>query len=372
MEELVFIHCADIHLDARFTSTGLTDLKARQRRQELRDVFVRIIDEVIKQKAHMLFISGDLYEHEYTGKDTIDFVICQLNRIPNVKVFIAPGNHDPYTGNSYYSSMVWPANTHIFTGELERIAIPEYQLVVYGAGFGQKYQYDSMLDKSSILHDDFPVKILVVHGTLDGFALDCPYHPVSSREIIENSFTYAALGHIHKYSNFPNGMVYCGSPEPLGFDEPGEHGIIKGVISSEGIRTEFIKTNKRRCISVEIDITDIHSAEKLEEAMKKELHHYQEDLVRFVIDGRKSKDFALDEELLRLRLSESCFYIQIVNQTSPDYDIKELSNEQSLKGIFVRKLLEEIKNTHDRQQRDKLYRALYLGLDAMEDKELVL
>jgi len=370
LDEVIFIHCADIHLDARFTGTGFSGTKTKQRRQEIRDAFSRIIDEVIQQKAQLLFISGDLYEHDYVSKNTIDFVIKQLQRIPDVRVFIAPGNHDPYVGNSYYAIAEWPENTHIFGGTLEYISIPEYGINIYGVGFTNKYHYESLLNNRLVLLDNSQANILVTHGTVDDFSENCPYHPISSQEITDNGFDYAALGHIHKHTSFRDKIVYCGSPEPLGFDEAGKHGIVKGIVTGKVIKTEFIPLNKRECISKQIDITNVESIEELEVILKGELAGHKENLLKLTINGRKANRYSLDIDLLTSRLEDLCFYLKIIDDSLPYCDLEELSKENSLKGIFVRKLLDEISKTSDEKIRDKLYQALYLGMDALDNREL--
>ena len=52
-----------------------------------------MIDYVYENQIPYLFISGDLYEHQYVKKSTIEFISREFDRIPNTKVFISPGNH---------------------------------------------------------------------------------------------------------------------------------------------------------------------------------------------------------------------------------------------------------------------------------------
>jgi DNA repair exonuclease SbcCD nuclease subunit len=368
MKELTFIHCGDIHLDARFTATGLSDIKAKERRQEIRDTFSRIIDEVIKHKVHVLFISGDLFEHEYISRNTAEFIINQFKRIPGVKIFISPGNHDPYVANSYYVTLDWPSNVHIFTNMMKSIELPEYNAAIYGIGFTGKYQYQSML--TGLRNMDYSkINILVTHGTLDNISSECPYHPVKSTDIKRWGFDYVALGHIHKMGqgkDYPDvKAVYCGSPEPLGFDEPGDHGIILGRITKQGIATQFIKMNKRQYITKEMDISNMATIDELESNMKEQLYSLTDDFVKIVLTGRKNREMDLDIQLITSRLVHHCFYLKIVDDTCPDYQLEELCKQYNLKGIFTRKMLEEIDKTQDEQMKKKLYKALYLGLDAL-------
>ena len=102
MNPVKFIHCADVHMDMPFSSIGAGDGKSSLRRQDLREVFSKITDAAKKEKADLLLISGDLYEHRYVKKSTINYINELFNGIPDVRVLILPGNHDPYTIDSYY------------------------------------------------------------------------------------------------------------------------------------------------------------------------------------------------------------------------------------------------------------------------------
>ncbi|WHH57349.1 DNA repair exonuclease [Petroclostridium sp. X23] len=368
MESISFIHCGDIHLDAKFTSTGLTEMKAKQRRQEIQDAFIAIINKVIELDVQILLIAGDLFEHEYISKNTAEFIQRQLERIPKVRIFISPGNHDPYTVNSYYSILDWPTNVHIFKSTMEKVELTEYNMAVYGGAFSNKYRYESILDEIKDI-DKSKINILLTHGTLDIGSSECPYHPISSSQIKELGFDYAALGHIHKMSGEDvvndSRVGYCGSPEPMGFDEPGKHGVIYGKISDNGVRFQTIALSKRQCITQEVDISGAINMNEIEEHVKKLLENMNDDLVRIVLTGKKAKELDIDVQLITSRLADWCFYLKVVDHTCPDYPLDDLRKQQNLKGVFVRKLLNEIDMEQDEQRRNLLYKALYLGLDAL-------
>ena len=70
-----FVHIADMHFDAPFTSLNAVENLGEKRRLEQRNAFRKIIDFVLKNDVEYLFIAGDLYEHEYVRKSTIDFIV---------------------------------------------------------------------------------------------------------------------------------------------------------------------------------------------------------------------------------------------------------------------------------------------------------
>ena len=85
-----FLHMADMHFDAPFSSLNSKKNLGETRRLEQRNVFKEIIKYVKENDIDYLFISGDLYEHEYVRKSTIDFINNCFKEIENTKVFITP------------------------------------------------------------------------------------------------------------------------------------------------------------------------------------------------------------------------------------------------------------------------------------------
>lgn len=383
MGTLKFIHFGDLHLDSGFVLSGFSELEAKVRRQELKDVFVRIIDKVIELGVELLLISGDFFEHEYVSKSTIDLIVRHLNRIPDVKVFISPGNHDPFAGNSYYSLAEWPDNVHIFGKDFNCVNVESLNTIIYGAGFTAKTQYETMLDverfnkamcnfgtslNGSIFSQENPVKILLMHGTIDGDSSQCPYNPISSKDINELGFNYTALGHYHKNKGYLNKrIIYCGSPEPLGFDEPGEHGIIFGTIDDDGkMKTEFIKMNTREYVAIEIDISDISSQDMIEECVADALKGNRDNYVNIIFKGAVTLTLNLDAELLISRFENACRYIKITDNTSYGSSIGEIIGFNNIKGIFAKIVMEKIEEAEDAEEREKMRQALKLGLEALD------
>ena len=68
---MTFVHIADMHFDSPFTSlSSLGDV----RRLEQRKIFKKVIEFIKENEIEFLFISGDLYEHEYVKLSTIEYI----------------------------------------------------------------------------------------------------------------------------------------------------------------------------------------------------------------------------------------------------------------------------------------------------------
>ena len=212
-----FVHIADMHFDSPFTTLSDKGKLGEQRRIEQRRIFKRVIEYIKENKIEYLFISGDLYEHQYIRKSTIEYINNLFKEIENTKIFIAPGNHDPILKKSYYNNFVWNKNVYIFKPEIERIELEEAD--IYGFGFDDFYCSRTNIEELKIENPE-KINILIIHGTLDGSnAEEMQYNSMSTKMLKEKGFNYVALGHIHK-NNFEKNesIIYPGSTMSLGFD----------------------------------------------------------------------------------------------------------------------------------------------------------
>ena len=334
-----FIHMADMHLDSQFVTLANYPNKAQERRLEQLEAMNKIVEYIQKNNIPYFFISGDLYENEYIRKSTIEHINHLFSTIPNTKIFITPGNHDPYINNSFYKQFKWAENVHIFTGKLEKVEFENID--IYGYGFDDFY----MVNKYPNIKIDNPnkINILIIHGNLDtGFDDIKPYNPLKSKDLKGSNFDYVALGHIHKksYNDYENQkIVYPGSTVSLGFDELGERGFIEGEITedSKKLNLKFIKTSAKTFEEKEIDVTNISSPEQLIQVIKSlnlDTNYY-----KIILTGKRN--FEIDEKSI-LDLLSSTNIIKIKNNTAIKYDIEEIAKQISLKGIFAKKILEKI------------------------------
>lgn len=218
-----FIHIADIHFDIPFKTLETRGLAGR-RRLEQRNAFKKVIEYIKEKNIEYLFISGDLYEQDYIKNSTIEYINKLFETIPNTKIFIVPGNHDPYIKNSYYKTYNFSKNVKIFTGTLEKIE--EQNVNIYGYGFDDFYMNSQEIELPHI-EDASQINILLTHCDLDGAKNNSiRYNPIQKTKLDSLGFDYIALGHIHKQNIENKKIVYPGSLVSLGFDELGSHGMI--------------------------------------------------------------------------------------------------------------------------------------------------
>lgn len=338
---------ADMHFDAVFKLLSTKSNLGQIRRMDQRVIFNNIIDIIKKEQIKYFFISGDLYEQKYAKESTIDFINSKFKEIPNTRIFITPGNHDPYIKNSFYNNYNWAENVKIFGKEVEKIETEEAN--IYGFGFTD---YNSTIDLNHVNLTHEKPNILVMHASLDG---QDQYNPITTVELRAKGFDYIALGHIHK-TNFKenNNMIYPGSPLSQGFDELGEHGIIKGEITDQ-VKLEFIKTDNKIFIEKEIDTSQMGSTEDLIEEINK-MQIEENEIYKITLVGTKT--FDIQSNILEL-LNKNI--IKIKDKTSIGYDLEAIAKEESLKGIFVRNLLKKLP-----ENPEEVKKAIAIGLEIFD------
>ena len=355
-----FVHIADMHFDAPFTSLNAVENLGEKRRLEQRNAFKKVIDFIEKNAVEYLFIAGDLYEHEYVRKSTIDYIAKEFKRIPNTKVFITPGNHDPYVKNSYYDTYDFGDNVYVFnSSKLEKFE--DENVNIYGMAFTEFYMNTSELENSSIPISN-KLNILVAHCDLNGSKDDegFSYNPVLESKLNSLGFDYVALGHVHKNNiDNKNRIYYPGSTISLGFDELGTHGMIAGNITKDNFSMEFVELDDRKFEELEVTVDDIYSKEDLAEKI---LNRYLNDMVMYKVILKGKRNFEIDtRELIRVLSHENI--LKIKDETKIAYDIEDLISQNNLKGLFVKEVYQMYKDGLCSEE--EYQKAIEIGLEAM-------
>ncbi len=341
-----FVHIADIHLDSPFkTISDRADLGTK-RRLEQREALKKVINYIKENNIEYLFICGDLYEQEYIRESTIKYINDLFKEIPQTKIYIAPGNHDPYIKNSYYAIYNWNDNVKIFNQNVEKIENEDVD--IYGFGFNNFEMNENQLENINIENKN-KINILITHGDLT----ESIYNPMNINILKNKGFDYVALGHVHKRDDSTN-IVYPGSLISLGFDELGQHGMIVGEINNNNLIKKFIPVDDREFIEKEINVDNIFSEEELIE----KINNIEENnnLYKIILTGNRNFPININIKLLKNNI------IKIKNNTKIKIEIRE--NNYSLKGIFIKKLNEKKENKEINE--DTYEKILELGMQVLE------
>ncbi|MBQ8389415.1 MAG: DNA repair exonuclease [Oscillibacter sp.] len=351
-----FIHSADWHLDSPFSGLGAKE--AAQRRKELRQVPQRLADYVNEQGVGLVLLAGDLFDGKHVYRETMEALTAALGRM-RAKVLISPGNHDCW--GPMWDKWEWPDNVYIFR-QARLTALELGDVVFHGGAFITSEQGSSLLSGFKA-PEDGKLHIGLLHGEV---AAESCYDPIRPGDIAASNLDYLALGHIHKRGEARYGKTLAAWPgciEGRGFDETGEKGFYEGVIDDDGsVSIAFVPFAKRKYEILTVDVTGKDPLAAVEEALPRET---EQDLCRILLTG-EAETVPDIETALRRRF----YALEVRDHTRVPRDIWERAGEDSLRGLFLRKLREQLESAKTEEEREKVTAAARFGLAALEGRDL--
>ena len=365
MSSLKILHAADLHLDSAFEA--LPAGKAQLRRAEQRELMARLEKLARDEQVQLVLLAGDLMDSDASYYETGE-VLCRCLAGMNAPVFIAPGNHDFYSPRSPWARLKLPGNVHLFTENAIRgIQLSSVGVRVYGAAFVEK-RSGPLLRGFKAERKAGMKNILVLHGEL-GARPDAPYDPITEAELAASGMDYAALGHIHKASGLKRAgstwYSWPGCPEGRGFDETGEKTVNLVTLSDDGgctLETRCIA--QRRYEDLTVDVTGADPLLAIHTLLPDESVR---DIYRITLTGEV--DERPDLEHLHANLAELFFELRLCDETKPRRSLWEKAGDDTLRGLFLKKLKEKYDAATDEASRRAVERAARWGLAALDNRE---
>lgn len=362
MKSIHIVQSGDFHLDSPLALHHLSFRK--QRREELLQSFSHIVDFSVETNSDLLLLTGDLFDSTRVTKKTLDFLSKEMRRFRG-RIFISPGNHDPYTPESPYETFSFPDNTHIFR-EYEEIYLEELNCLVCGQGFTGAYQHQNMLQGRKPVHQA-SIKILVMHGEVATGGNE--YNPISRESIAESGFNYIALGHRHEFSGIlkegKTSFAYAGIPEGRGFDELGDKGIIHGEVFETGTSLSFRKINKRSYSMVQVSLAGAYTTSEISHRILKSIEN-RTDINRIELTGKVPSYLNIDIDAITAALEGQLSYFTITDRTSVNESIEHIS-ENTLKGLYLKTIMERKESSNT--DHELLDEAASLGLRILSQED---
>lgn len=174
--------------------------------------------------------------------------------------------------------------------------------------------------------------------------------------------TILLCGHIHK-PEYGSHIVYPGSTVSLGFDELGEHGMIVGELQKEKVKLEFVPLDEEEFKEVEIEVTNLLSKEELIEKIN-DLEISNKQYIKIILTG--NRNFEINKYEL-LKYIENERIIKLKDHTKIAYDLTKMANENTLKGLFTKQMLEKLGQAGISQEdKEIIEKAIEIGLEALE------
>lgn len=378
-----FLQCAGCRFDS--PSWEGPEGWAAQRNQDLWQTFEAVLSLCRSEKVGFLFLTGDLFEQEYVNKETVERVTRSFAKLKGTKIFIAPGQRDPFITTSAYRLAVWPSNVHIFSSGISSVKIPSQNVTVYGAGWTAYHQDGPYLDGFQSTRDG-TIPIMLLHAQVDSVKNTEGFIPILPEHIASSGLNYLALGHQAGWSGIQKAgetvWADSGFLEARSFAESGPHGVIMGEIEQDSSQFEFWELGQRHYIEKTLSIqSNIESltTKLLSETSPEER---QRDLFRVKLSGPYRKVEALVTPLQKL-LGDKFRFVEVVHtevETNSRIDTDVVTSLETmarigdgyptLTQVFINKLKERMDTAVSIENHEHWELVMKIGLAALEQGRL--
>jgi len=379
-----FIHTSDIHLDTSFSGAGFPSQLGNKKREAIRGTFRRILEDARQNDVDLILIAGDLFESERVTPDTVEYLRQQFEKAHPVRIFIAPGNHDPFIPGSPYVEAQWPDNVYIFNREaFHSVELPDLGVRLTGFGFeGSRLEY-RLFEKLPVMPDDY-CNIVLAHASNIGRAPSgkSKHGPFTIDEIAGKNVHYCALGHYHEQHRLPNSIDdteiwYAGIPEGRGWDETGVCGYLFAELSDGALKVESRACCQYALNTLKVACDSFTTREQILDAILKSREGLFDSrtILRIRLEGALDPDLDLSIPELDERLVGEALYIQWDDRTYPAWDFDSISCEKTLRGRFARNMNERIHAISDEdtdlaEEKVRLERARLYGIQSLSGFEV--
>ena len=332
------IHCSDLHLDSKM-ETNLDKEKARERKNEILITFERMIDYSKENDVKIIIIAGDLFDKKTISTKTKNIVKTAVLSNPEIDFLYLKGNHDE--AGFIDEDEEIPTNLKIFNNSWTTYKYKD--LTISGIEFGNTDNYDIY---NSLILEKNTLNIVVMHGQESESNVKDKAEIINLKELKNKNIDYLALGHIHSYKQekLDKRGVYCysGCLEGRGFDECGEKGFVLLDIEDNKIKSKFIPFASRNLYEIHVDITGTKENNEIEQRITKKIKNIPETgMVKIVLDGEVEIGEERDIEYLTKKFESNFYYLKIEDKPTIKIDYMKYKNDISLKGEFIRKVIEQ-------------------------------
>lgn len=358
MNQVTFIHTADLHLDSPFKGMAhLPQILHDRIKDSTFQSFYKIIEIAIQEKVDFILISGDLYDESNRSLKAQVKMREQFEKLAehDIQVYLLHGNHDHLEGQ--WTSIAWPENVHFFSDQVECLTYQRGDKTlahIYGFSYPSRNVSERMIQHYQ-KQEGASFHIGMLHGSIQGNTEHEAYAPFLVTELLEKEFDYWALGHIHKREvlNQAPPVIYPGNIQGRHRKEVGPKGAYLVTLSSSQAQYEFVSTAEIIWDQIDLDITSLDSADELLhtlENLKKEYKAKRSNVMlqlRFIGSGPLFHYIEEEDkvtEIVNLVFRDESFEGQFVwlvdwkNQTTPPWDRDSLKKEEH----FISDLLQQI------------------------------
>lgn len=374
---LKIIHFADALLDAPLTFSDPE--KAKEARIGQREALDGVLAAAEREEADIVLISGGLFDRRFITRDTAYYIKNTFAKYPSLKIFIMPGEADHYSEDSVYAVFPLGDNVHVFDSDnitcVDITSKDGTKAVICGTAVFSDGPSLEKFENFKVAEDPDgdTVSILLAPKTGEVYAL---------AELMETGADVIAFSSRGKSGGVvdDSGSLISdpGSLVPVCFDENERHGYSLITCSKERGdligKGEFVPFAKREYITIDIDISGISEKDVILETVRERIDSSElvnGNVIDIRLIGINDEDTAVpSEEVLGIALDAGAYDAIVSDETEPIADYESRASDHTLKGAFMAELGSDIFGD-DKEKRRAAVSALRVGLDAIEDKELL-
>ena len=314
------IHCSDINLDIPFGGM-LPPEKSATRKQEIISSFEQMVEFAVNEDVRAVMITGGLIDAEHISRTTIDRVYAAMKSASQIVFVLLPGNS--YESAFFSLEKYLPDNLRILNELDKKVTVDEVD--IYGVYEATKLP----------LFDDKQINIVIASDiqNLRGFE--------------DRGISYLGLGleRTYRHGELKGGGYYCapGSLEALTFDEGGNKGFMEIYTAGGRLSPVFVRSGKRLCYEVEVDITGVGGSDAVIENTRRELGGIPgingAAMVHVNLTGTMDLSHIIDNKTLEKALGREYFAVSVTDEIIFDVDSEALT-ENSLRDRFIKRVSE--------------------------------
>ena len=348
------LHCADIHLGSKMEAKLPKD-KSDERRSELCGQFCKMVEYAVNSGINIILLAGDVFDSDQPSKHDKEFFYSVIKGNPDIDFLYLRGNHDRKESYTEYDiknlktfSDKWTYYTY---GDIDI-----YGLEMTDMNFNDLY--------SSFSANKNHKNIVMLHGQLsDREGLDM----IALNRLKYKYIDYLALGHLHTHSmgyiDDRGKFSYPGCLEGRGFDETGEKGFVV-IDTDRNMNITFIPFSLRIIEDLTVDISDCEDPYSALVKVKASIACTPEDMLRVTLTGQTEYNGASLCADVANWLKSDCYFASVRDKTVRTVNYSEYINEISLRGEFIRCVLQN--NDYTDSEKTQIICA---GLCALEGRE---
>ncbi len=372
-----FIHLADLHLGARPAYLGE---RAEERSRDFEAAFKRAVDFACdpSNAIDLVLIAGDLFDSHNPEERLVALAESQFQKIADAgkRAVLIAGTHDSYRyPDCIYRVRSFPGVEILTDPNIAKphtITVRDVPVHLYGMSWDSR---TSRPPYDEFKRQDMPgIHIALLHGSIKGnpeWELESRDIPLSLEQLGQTGMHYVALGHYHNFrEERPGGVtvVYPGTLEGRKFGENGPRHLVVVEIEGDAVGVEPVRFNQRTLEEERINfalqniLTPEDLIREIEQRAKPNL------ILRLILDG--PSEFFIKEEVLKERVREKLFHLELDDETTT-FDsvlIRRFEEERTIRGLFVRRMQEQIRSAHD-EERALYEHALKIGLEQFLSRE---